>query len=130
MSNDPETMRTDLRRVRYLGSARSGTTHAYHMRLTSLALVPLAIGFVWLVLSLIGRPYTDVRETLSHPLPAILLLLFVLAGIYHMQLGMRTIIEDYIHGEQAKEWSLAANLFFCALVGMASVYAVMRLSFT
>ena len=130
MSNDPETMRTDLRRVRYLGSARSGTTQAAHMRLTSLALVPLAIGFVWFVLSLIGRPYPEVRESLSHPLPAILLLLFVLASLYHMQLGMRTIIEDYIHGEHAKDWSLAANLFFCIVVGMACVYAVLRLSFT
>ena len=130
MSNDPQTMRTDLRRVRYLGSARSGTTHAAHMRLTSLALVPVSIGFVWLVLSLIGKPYPEVRETLSHPLPAILLLLFILSGIYHMQLGTRTIIEDYVHGEQTKAWWLTANLFFCIVVGTACLYAVLRLSFT
>ena len=42
---------------------------------------------------------------------------------------MRTIIEDYVHGEHAKDWSLAANLFFCVAVGMACVYAVLRLSF-
>ena len=41
MSNHPQHMRTELRRVRYLGSARSGTTGSIHMRLTSLALVPL-----------------------------------------------------------------------------------------
>ena len=130
MSNNPSHMRTELRRVRYLGSARSGTTAASHMRLTSLALVPLTIGFVWLVLGLIGRPYQDAEATLSRPFPAILLLLFILAGIYHMQLGMQTIIEDYVHGEHAKEWSLAANLFFCVVVGIACVYAVLRLSFT
>ena len=129
MSDTPNHMRTELRRVRYLGSAKSGTTGSAHMRLTSLALVPLTVGFVWLVLSLVGQPYEAALRTLSQPLPAIFLLLFILASIYHMQLGMRTIIEDYVHGEHAKDWSLAANLFFCFVLGIASVYAVMRLGF-
>ena len=129
MSNNPHHMRNEMRRVRYLGSARSGTTGSSHMRLTSLALVPLTVGFVWLVLSLVGKPYAEAYATLSRPLPAILMLLFILAGIYHMQLGMRTIIEDYVHGEHTKDLSLAANLFFCIVVGMACVYAVLRLSF-
>lgn len=129
MSDNPNTMRTDLRRVRHLGSAHSGVTSAWHMRLTSLALVPLTIGFVWLVLSLVDRPYAEVYGVLSRPLPAILMILFLSAGIYHMQLGMRTIIEDYVHGEQARDWCLAANLFFAVTVGVACVYAVLRLSF-
>ena len=129
MSLDPNHMRTDLRRVRYLGSARSGTTGAAHMRLTSLVLVPLTVGFVWLVLSLVGKPYDAALRTLSQPLPAILLLLFILASVYHMHLGMRTIVEDYVHGEHAKDWSLTASLSFCFVVGIACVYAVMRLSF-
>ncbi|MGI3901731.1 MAG: succinate dehydrogenase, hydrophobic membrane anchor protein [Janthinobacterium lividum] len=129
MSNNPNHMRTELRRVRYLGSAKSGTTGSSHMRLTSLALVPLTVGFVWLVLSLIGKPYEAALAMLSQPAASIFLLLFILAGVYHMQLGMRTIVEDYIHGEHAKDWTLAANLFFCFVVGIACVYAVMRLSF-
>ena len=129
MSDDPQALRTDLRRVRYLGSARSGTTDARHMRLTSLALVPLTIGFVWLLLHLVGRPYAEVYATLGHPVPAILMVLFIGTGIHHMQLGMRSIVEDYVHGEHAKDWCLAANLFFAVALGVACVYAVMRLSF-
>ena len=129
MSENPRLLADDLRRVRYLGSARSGTTHNWHMRLTSLALVPLTVGFVWLVVSMVGRPYAEVYGVLSRPLPALLLLGFILSGVYHMQLGMRTIIEDYVHGEHVKDWCLAANLFFSAAVGMACVYAVLRLSF-
>ena len=126
---DQDDMRSDMRRVRYLGSARSGTTGLWHMRLTSLALVPLSICFVLLVLSLVGRPFGEVHATLSQPFPAMLMLLFIGAGVYHMQLGMRTIIEDYVHAEQVKDWCLAANLFVAIVLGLACVYAVLRLSF-
>ena len=129
MSDNPRHMHDEMRRVRYLGSARSGTGHLAAMRLTSLALVPLTIGFVWVVLSLVGKSYDEAHAYMARPAPAIVMLLLLVAGIYHMQLGMRTIIEDYVHGEHAKDWSLAANLFFALLVGTVCVYAVFRLSF-
>ncbi len=129
MRDIDDGMRSDLRRVRYLGSAHSGTSGMWHMRLTSLALIPLSIGFVLLVLSMVGRSYGDVHATLSQPFPALLMLLFIGASIYHMQLGMRTIIEDYVHMELWKDWALAANLFFSVAVGLACIYAVLRLSF-
>ncbi|MBX9741851.1 MAG: succinate dehydrogenase, hydrophobic membrane anchor protein [Beijerinckiaceae bacterium] len=130
MSNDPNSMRSPLRQVRYLGSAKSGTHHAWHMRLTSMALLPLTIAFVWLMLTLVGKDYNAVRLALGTPVIAIVMLLFVLAGVYHMMLGMQTIIEDYVHGEPAKTVSLAANMFFSICIGLACVYAVLRLSFT
>jgi succinate dehydrogenase / fumarate reductase membrane anchor subunit len=129
MSDNPRHMHDEARRVRYLGSAHSGTGHAKAMRLTSLALVPLTIAFVWIVLALVGKSYDEAHAFMARPVPAIVMLLVLLAGIHHMQLGMRTIIEDYVHGEHAKDWSLAANLFFAIAVGVACVYAVLRLSF-
>lgn len=129
MSDNPRHAKNEARRVRYLGSAHSGTAGIWHMRLTSLALVPLTVAFVWLVLSLVGRGYDEVRATMAHPLPGIAMLLVIGVSLYHMQLGMRTIIEDYVHEERLKEWSLAGNLFFATALAVACVYAVLRLSF-
>ena len=126
---DTTSLRTDAAKIRHLGSARSGTHHLWHMRLTSLALVPLTIGFVWLLLTLVGKDYGQVRAALSTPVPALLLLLFIGAGVYHMQIGMQVIIEDYVHGESARALALAANLFACVTLGLACVYAVLKLSF-
>jgi succinate dehydrogenase / fumarate reductase membrane anchor subunit len=128
MADDPGSLRTPLGRVRYLGSARSGMRDDWFMRLTSVALVPLTIAFVWLLLSLLAKDYNGVRAELGSAAPAIVVLLFVLAGVYHMQLGMRSIILDYVHG-QAREWTLFANLFFCAVLGLICVYAVLRIGF-
>ena len=129
MANDVQSLQTASKKIRYLGSAKSGVGAARAMHLTSVALVPLTIGFVWVLLSLIGKDYAGVRATLGHPLPAILMLLFVGSGIYKMALGMRVIIDDYVHEHHMKDWALMANLFICWLLGIACVYSLLKLSF-
>ena len=57
------TMRTPTRRVRGLGSARSGTGHFWHQRITSLAGVPLTIGFIAILVSLLGRNHAAVIQS-------------------------------------------------------------------
>ena len=86
------------------------------------------IAFVWLILSLLSKDYNGVRAALSHPIPAIAMTRFVLVGIYHMQIGMRSIILDYVHGH-AKDWALMANVSFAATLALTCVYAVMRIGF-
>jgi succinate dehydrogenase / fumarate reductase, membrane anchor subunit len=125
----PGDLRTPLSRVRFLGSARMGTNDAWLVHLTSIALVPLTVGFVWLMLDLLRKDYNGVRAELARPIPAILLLAFILAGIVHMELGMRSIIVDYVGG-QSRAWALAANTCFAALLALACVYATLRVAFT
>ena len=129
MSDHQSDLRTPLGRVRFLGSARMGTTEAWIIHLTSVALIPLALGFAWLVLDLLRKDYNGVRAELARPIPAILLLAFIFAGIVHMELGMRSIIVDYIGG-QTRAWALAANTLFAALLALACVYATLRIAFT
>jgi succinate dehydrogenase / fumarate reductase, membrane anchor subunit len=129
MADHPSDLRTPLGRVRFLGSARMGTTDAWLVHLTSVALIPLTLGFVWLILDLLRKDYNGVRAELARPVPAVLLLAFILAGIVHMELGMRSIIIDYIGG-QARGWALAANTLFAALLALACVYATLRIAFT
>jgi len=129
MANNPASMRTAVAKVRHLGSARSGTQHAWRMRVTSLALLPLTLAFVWIVLSLVGKDYATVRATIGHPFAAIVMLLFIPMAVYHMMLGMQTIIEDYVHGEHLRSWLIIGNMFFAAVIGLSCVFAILRLSF-
>jgi len=129
MADRSGDLRTPLGRVRFLGSARMGTSDARIVHLTSVVLVPLTVGFVWLMLDLLDKDYNGVRAELARPIPAILLLAFIFAGIAHMELGMRSIILDYIGG-QSRAWALAANTCFAALLALACVYATLRIAFT
>ena len=129
MANHSSDLRTPLGRVRFLGSARTGTMDAWLVHLTSVALVPLTLGFVWLMVDLLRKDYNGVRAELTRPVPAILLLAFIFAGIVHMELGMRSVIVDYIGG-QSRAWALAANTCFAALLALACLYATLRVAFT
>jgi succinate dehydrogenase / fumarate reductase membrane anchor subunit len=123
------SLRTPLARVRGLGSAKSGTGHFWKQRLTALANIPLAIAFICLVARLAGADHGQAIAIVSSPLTGILLLLFLLSGLTHMRLGMQVIIEDYIHEEGTKVLCLMANTFFTIAVGLACIYAVLKISF-
>jgi succinate dehydrogenase / fumarate reductase membrane anchor subunit len=123
------TMRTPLKNVRKLGSAKEGTDHFWHQRLTSVAGILLLPFAIWIVLTLIGADYDTAKRTLGNPIIAILLMLFVVTNVIHMRLGMQVVIEDYVHGEGSKMVLLMLNTFFSILVGLACVFAILKLSF-
>lgn len=123
------SMRTPLGRVRGLGSAKSGTGHFWLQRVTAVANVILTVIFLGVVISMFGKPYPAAMATLSHPLVAILMLLFILSGTVHMRIGMQVVIEDYVHGEGLKIAAVMANTFFAIAIGAACVFAVLKLSF-
>ena len=124
-----ERLRTPLARVRGLGSAKSGTEDFWGLRVTAVAAIPLTIAFVLIVVSLLGRNHAAAQQILGTPLVAIVILLFIGAGTYHMRIGMQVIIEDYVHDEIWKLVTLMANTFFSFAVGLAAVFAVLKLSF-
>ena len=121
-------IRTPLARVRGLGSAKDGTGHFWWIRVTSVLLAFLTIHSVGLAVGLIGVDYATARAALGRPINAIPLLLLILAGVYHMWLGMQVIIEDYVHSEGPKVLWLMLNWIFSAVVGLTCVFAVLKLS--
>ena len=122
-------MRTPLKNVRHLGSAREGADHFWMQRVTAVANLVLGLFLVWLIASLAGADYVTVKSTLANPIVALLLAMLIVSATIHMRLGMQVIIEDYITRDSTKIVLLLLNNFFAILVASASVWAILKLSF-
>ena len=123
------SMRTPLKDVRRLGSAKEGADHFWTQRMTGAANLVLSLFVIGLVVSLASADHAAVVSTLSHPLVGLALILFICSAAIHMRIGMQVIIEDYIHGEGAKIALLMLNTFFAIAVAAASVFSILKLSF-
>jgi succinate dehydrogenase / fumarate reductase membrane anchor subunit len=123
------SMRTPLSKVHGLGSAKSGTEHFWHQRLTAIANVPLVIFLVFFCVANVGSSRAEMTAAAGNPLVALLLVFTIISITWHMRLGMQVIIEDYVHGEGMKLALLLANTFFCGMVALTGLFAVLKSSF-
>ena len=124
----PKSMRTPLGRVRNLGASHSGTTDFWRQRLTGVAMTLLIIPVLVIILMLFGRNQAGAAQILGQVPIAVILLLFIVASTWHMKIGMQVVIEDYVHDEKLKIAAIMANHFFCIVVALTSMYAILKLS--
>ncbi len=118
---------TMLRQVRRLGSARSGLHEWRLQRLTALALIPLGLYFAASILWLTTSDRVSAATWLASPVPALLVILFVLAGLAHAFIGLNSVLLDYVH---TRARLLAAELLVRAaavILAGASVLAILKL---
>jgi succinate dehydrogenase / fumarate reductase membrane anchor subunit len=121
--------RTDRQRVQGLGTAHEGTGHWWSQRLTSIALVPLTLFFLFPFARALGDDWESVRATYGTPLNAIVAILFFVVGFRHLQQGVQVVIEDYVHDKPLRTALLLANTFLCWALGLTGVFAVARIAF-
>ena len=127
-SNSSSSMRTPLGRVRNHGSSHSGTSDFWRQRLTAVAMLLLMIPVIFVVMSVMGRNQAGAAQILGSPLVAIVMLLFIVASVVHMRIGIQIVIEDYVHDEKLKLLAVIGNNFFSVVVALASAYAIFKLS--
>jgi succinate dehydrogenase / fumarate reductase membrane anchor subunit len=123
------SLRTDLGKVRGLGSAKEGVAHWWAQRLTAVALVPLVLWFVSQVVGLAGADLAAVRAWMANPFSAILLVLLIGATFHHAQLGLQVVIEDYVHGEACKIASIIIVKFLAVALAATGIFSVLKIAF-
>ena len=72
--------------------------------------------------------YDGALAWISDPINAVLVLIAVSAALYHMRLGMKEIIEDYIGRKSTKFVLLILNTFLTVALFVAAAYAVLKIA--
>lgn len=122
--------RTDRARVAGLGTAGEGTNHWWSQRITSIALVPLTLLFIFPFAAALGGSFEEVRAVYQNPFNAIVAVLFIGATFLHLQQGLQVVIEDYVLSKGPRTVMLLANTLLAWLFGLSGVFAVLKIAFT
>ena len=134
MTQTPPTrtppMRTSLGKVRGHGAGHGGTGHFIAQRVSAVALLILAPWFaINAALSMHDAGYVAAIDLLGSPVNAVGAILLVVAALYHMQIGMQEVVEDYIQKHFTKAALLVANTLVCIALGVGAIYAVLHINF-
>lgn len=122
-------LRTHLSRARGLGSAKEGVHHFWAQRITAVALIPLVVWFAISLIMMTGADYAVVRAWIGSPVVMVLLVLTIVIGLHHGQLGMQVVIEDYVHNDGVKLALIVLVRFIAVLFGVAAIVAILRIGF-
>jgi succinate dehydrogenase / fumarate reductase membrane anchor subunit len=120
--------RTPLSRARGLGSAHDGVSRFIAERATAIALAPLSLWAVYAGVKIAPLGYDGAVAFLQSPINAVLAALLVAVSSSHMEMGMRVIIEDYIHKMNTKIACLLLNSGLCWLFGAVGVFSILKVA--
>jgi succinate dehydrogenase / fumarate reductase membrane anchor subunit len=119
---------TPLKRVRGLGATHRGTDSFWRQRVTAFANIPLTIFLILAVVSHIGSSYDDVRTYLAHSIVALALLALIVSAALHLRIGLKEIIDDYVHAEGLKFLAILLATFFTYGIALAALFAIVKIS--
>lgn len=118
-----------LGRVLGRGSAKHGVDQWWAQRVTAVALVLLTAWFVVSLLSIPSLSYTTLTEWMSHGWNVVLLVALILAVAQHSYLGLRVVVEDYVHHPARRIATLLLFRFAHMLIAAAGVFGVFAVAF-
>ncbi len=128
-NNTPQIdiMRSGLGRARGLGAAKSGLHHWIAQRVTAIALVPLTLWFIYAVLRLQHADQAALLAWMKRPLNLVLMLALIGATFHHMQLGLQTVIEDYVHGTRCRTATILLMRGITVLLALAAAVSALKM---
>jgi len=123
-------MSTDTRNVRGLGASGAGTSDYIRLRVTAIALLFLVPWFLYSIVHACRSGYIGAIGWVEQPINAILLILTLSAALYHMRLGMQTVIEDYISKSGSRQALMILNTFAVMALFAAAILSVLKIWIT
>lgn len=109
-------------------SDRHGAGEWTAERLSSLILVPLTLWGLWSGYMLSGAGYDAALGWFRSPVNAVLLAVTLLVSLWHMQMGLKVIVDDYIHKPGSRTAILGLIGLLCVLLAAAGVFFIVRLA--
>ena len=124
MSNND--LSSPLSKAKGLGAAGNGSGVWWAQRVSAVALIPLVLWFAFFMLEAVALRDSDrIYSIFTSPFPTLFLVLFLGMGLYHGCLGMKEIIEDYVHNHAVKVTLIIFIQFFTLVTAVSGISALL-----
>ena len=126
--NIKNSFKSPLSKAKASGAAGTGTATWWSQRVSAVALIPLSILFAFYMLKIVEYRDIDLAiAMLASPFISLFLALFVGTGLYHGNIGMKEIIEDYVHCNFFKYSLIIFINFLSIITAVAGVCSILVL---
>jgi succinate dehydrogenase / fumarate reductase membrane anchor subunit len=125
----PQHIKTIATPTTHYGAGKASTRSFVTQRITGALNAVFTLFFVWLVVRLAGASAAGMRDVISNPIVAVVVALMIVSVTMHMRIGMREVIEDYVHDEKLNRLCLLLNTLFATVVALLTLIALAKLVF-
>lgn len=119
--------RSEIAKVRGLGSAKSGTDHFIKQRISAVMLLFLCIWLVSSAIYIVQAPVERLASFIASPFHVTAIILFIAFFLIHSIQGLQVVIEDYVHNRFWHYTLLFLLNFICMVTFVVSILAIMDL---
>lgn len=121
-------LRTPLSKVKGHGSAKEGTDHFWHQRLSAIALAPIVLWFCFSLASLPQMDYVTFSSWMQRPFSSIMMILALIAVFYHASLGLQVVVEDYVGNKAWRTGGIIAIKLLCVALAVTGIFSVLKIA--
>ncbi|HCR85820.1 MAG TPA: succinate dehydrogenase, hydrophobic membrane anchor protein [Alphaproteobacteria bacterium] len=122
-------MQETVQKIKKSQATAHGMEHWLKQRVTAVANVFLVPWFA-VCLVLIGTGYyTSLSDMLKQPINGVVLILLFINVFTHGTLGIRVVIEDYVHGKPMRYILIIGTYFASVFATMAAIFAILNIYF-
>ncbi|MCC8417372.1 MAG: succinate dehydrogenase, hydrophobic membrane anchor protein [Rickettsia endosymbiont of Bryobia graminum] len=117
------SLRTDLAKAKGVGSAKSGSSHWLQQRVTAIILAICSIWLIFLIGSFLKKDLADIIIESRKTYNIIPLIILIITSFYHAMLGIRVVIEDYVHCNKLRIGLIISLQIFCIITIVSFIIA-------
>ena len=128
MTYSKDSILSDMKKAKGLGSAHHGAMHKLAHDITTLLNIPLVVWVMYSIFSLRNASYGEFVAWMSNPISIVMAILFVVVTLKHFALELQVVMEDYIASKGLRMVKIVGmKLFFFAL-GVTAIISILKLA--
>ena len=128
MKNSNDSILSDMKKAKGLGSAHHGAMHKLAHDITTLAIIPLIAWVMYSVFSLRGASYEEFTAWMSSPVSILMAILFVIVTLKHFALELQVVMEDYISCQWLRVMKVIGMKLFFTVLGIVAIVSILKVA--